>query len=106
RRFERTIVVEVLLEPAIARTGNVPGYRIDRLILTGEAVGGARIDQVHRVGADTGAHVFRVDDQTGTHARLNGAFTPRFGRRGADGISALHPFRVAAIENRNRIVSD
>src|SRR5947199_7065902 len=44
-RLERAVFVEVALEPAVQRTGNVPGDGIDRLVLAREPVFGAGVDE-------------------------------------------------------------
>ena len=47
RSADKKILAEVVLEPMIARAGNVPGDRVDGFILTREAIGGASVEKAN-----------------------------------------------------------
>ena len=48
RRLEAAVSVQIQLKKPVARARNMPTHRVQRFILAGKAVGGARVDQAQR----------------------------------------------------------
>src|ERR1700733_4361346 len=102
---EAPLRIKVAREGRALRTGHVAGDRIDLLVLAGEAIRGARMDEQNLARRKRSAHLIAAQRRLRIHMRCELARRPRLAF-GADRQARRKPCGVTAVEHGHLLMTD